>query len=419
MNTQYERIIRQLSRGGMIVVTDDEHRENEGDLVMAARHATPEAITFMIRKAGGLICVPLEEERAFSLGLAPMCRDNTDPHGTAFTVSVDAQTTTTGISAADRCKTIRALADPLSKKTDFRSPGHLFPLVGKQGGLADRRGHTEASLALVRQCTPQGLPVAAVICEILARDGTMLRGRALARFCRLHRLPSISVQDIAVNENTTSPTIQRMAETTLPTRHGTFHLYAYEETPSGKEHLALVYGNPAQTTAPLCRIHSECLTGDVLGSRRCDCGEQLEQAMARIADAGSGVVIYLRQEGRGIGLVNKIRAYALQDTGADTVEANILLGFHADERNYRAAAEILRDIGIPSVSLMTNNPAKIEGLSREGIPVASRAPIIIPPGPENRRYLETKMKRMNHRLNLDGDADDNQKLIKEGLYERV
>lgn len=419
MNTQYERIIHQLSRGGMIVVTDDEHRENEGDLVMAARHATPEAITFMIRKAGGLICVPLEEERAFSLGLAPMCRDNTDPHGTAFTVSVDAQTTTTGICAADRCKTIRALADPLSNKTDFRSPGHLFPLVGKQGGLADRRGHTEASLALVRQCTPLGLPVVAVICEILARDGTMLRGRALARFCRLHRLPSISVQDIAVNENTTSPTIQRMAETTLPTRHGTFHLYAYEETPSGKEHLALVYGNPAQTTAPLCRIHSECLTGDVLGSRRCDCGEQLEQAMARIADAGSGVVIYLRQEGRGIGLVNKIRAYALQDTGADTVEANILLGFHADERNYRAAAEILRDIGIPSVSLMTNNPAKIEGLSREGISVAGRAPIIIPPRPENRRYLETKTKRMNHRLNLDGDADDNRKLVKEGLYERV
>lgn len=430
MNTQYERIIRQLSRGGMIVVTDDEHRENEGDLVMAAQHATPDAITFMIRKAGGLICVPLEEERARSLGLAPMCRDNTDPHGTAFTVSVDAQTTTTGISAADRCKTIRALADPLSTKTDFRSPGHLFPLVGKQGGLADRRGHTEASLALVKKCTPDGSPAAAVICEILARDGTMLRGRALARFCRLHRLPRISVREIAANEKPSDgderatctpaiPTVQRQAETTLPTRHGTFRLFAYEENPSGKEHLALVYGNPAQTAAPLCRIHSECLTGDVLGSRRCDCGEQLEQAMARIADAGSGVVIYLRQEGRGIGLVNKIRAYALQDAGADTVDANILLGFHADERNYRAAAEILRDIGIPSVSLMTNNPAKIEGLSREGIQVAAREPVIIPPGPENRRYLETKMKRMNHRLELDGNADDNRKLIKEGLYERV
>lgn len=430
MNTHFERIIRQLTKGGMIVVTDDEDRENEGDLVMAARHATPEAVNFMIKKAGGLICVPLEEKWARSLGLVPMCRDNTDPHKTAFTVSVDAQTTTTGISATDRCRTIRALAHPEAKPQDFRIPGHLFPLVAKAGGLATRRGHTEASVALVKKCTPEGIPAVAVICEILARDGTMLRGRALARFCRLHRLPRISVQEIASHELSagrfdapcckhTVTTVQRQAETRLPTKHGTFRLFAYEERPSGKEHLALVYGNPGATAAPLCRIHSECLTGDVLGSKRCDCGEQLAHAMAQVAAAGAGIILYLRQEGRGIGLVNKIRAYALQDEGADTVDANLMLGFHADERNYRAAAEILRDIGISSVSLMTNNPDKITGLSAEGIHVASREPVIIPPGPENRRYLETKMKRMNHRLERDDSPADNRKLIKDGLYERV
>lgn len=423
MTKHLERIICHLSRGGMIVITDDEDRENEGDLVLAARHATPEAINFMIKKAGGLICVPLEEERARKLGLFPMCGENTDPHKTAFTVSVDAQTTRTGISAHDRSKTIRALADPDSQPRTFRSPGHLFPLVAKKGGLSVRRGHTEASLALVKQAMPEGVPAVAVICEILARDGTMLRGRALARFCRFYRIPQISVQEIAAGETpagrATGETVRRMAETTLPTKHGTFRLYAYEETPSGKEHIAMIFGDPANTAAPFCRVHSECLTGDVLGSRRCDCGEQLAQAMQRIADAGSGIIIYLRQEGRGIGLVEKIRAYSLQDEGADTVDANLMLGFHADERNYRAAAAILRDIGIPSVTLMTNNPDKIEGLSGEGIHVTRREPVLVKPGPYNRHYLETKRNRMNHRLEIPGISADSQTLIKEGLYEQV
>lgn len=423
MNKHEERIIRHLSRGGMIVVTDDDDRENEGDLVMAARHATPEAVNFMIKKAGGLICVPLEEERARTLGLLPMCGENTDPHKTAFTVSVDAQTTSTGISAHDRSKTIRALADPESQPRDFRSPGHLFPLVARRGGLSVRRGHTEASLALVKRTTPEGLPAVAVICEILARDGTMLRGRALARFCRYHRIPRISVREIAAAEaparRPAKQTLRRMAETTLPTKHGTFSLYAYEETPSGKEHIAMIFGNPENTANPLCRVHSECLTGDVLGSQRCDCGEQLALAMQRIADAGSGIIIYLRQEGRGIGLVEKIRAYSLQDGGADTVDANLMLGFHADERNYRSAAAILRDIGVQSVALMTNNPDKIKGLADEGINVTRREPVLVKPGPYNRRYLETKMKRMNHRLEIPGISADSQKLIKEGLYEQV
>lgn len=430
MNKQYERIIRHLSEGGMIVVTDDEDRENEGDLVMAARHATPEAINFMIKKAGGLICVPIEEERARSLGLAPMCGENADPHRTAFTVSVDAQTTTTGISASDRCRTVRALADPQAQAHDFRSPGHMFPLVAQQRGLASRNGHTEASIALIKKCTPEGVPPVAVICEILARDGTMLHGKNLARFCRFHRIPRISVREIADIERTSGnnvirsfspaqPAIQRKAETSLPTKHGTFRLLAYEETFSGKEHLALIYGAPEKQTAPLCRIHSECLTGDVLGSKRCDCGAQLEQALERISSAGSGVVIYLRQEGRGIGLVKKIQAYALQDAGADTVDANLMLGFHADERNYHAAADILRDIGISSVSLLTNNPDKIEGLSAGGIHIVCRQPIIIPPGPDNRRYLETKMMRMNHRLEMDESPADKNQTTKDGVYECV
>ncbi len=411
MTTTYERALRQLSRGGMIVVTDDEDRENEGDLVMAARYATVPRINFMIKHGRGLICVPMEESRARDLDLSRMCETNTDPHRTAFTVSVDALSTTTGISAEDRTRTIRALAGAAATGADFRKPGHLFPLTAKPGGLSERRGHTEASVSLVRQISENGEPAVAVICEILSRDGSMKRGADLTRFCLRHRLPRISVREIAKQDLTlagTESTIVRRVETKLPTRHGTFRLFAYEDRRSGKEHLALVRGEPSSTTAPLCRIHSECLTGDVLGSQRCDCGAQLNYAMDRVNSAGNGVILYLRQEGRGIGLVNKIRAYALQDTGVDTVDANLMLGFPADARDYRAAAEILHDLGIAEVSLMTNNPAKISGLERFGITVRERFPVIIEPGPDNSRYLHTKMTRMDHQL-----------AIKEGIHERV
>ena len=397
MNTIDEGIA-DIRAGRMVIVVDDEGRENEGDLVMAARCVTADDVNFMALYGRGLICAPSGAERLAELDLPQMVSANTDNHGTAFSVSVDHRDTSTGISAADRALTLRKLADPSAAAADFRRPGHIFPLAARRGGVFAREGHTEAAVDLVRLAFPQD-PGAGVICEIMNPDGSMARLHDLGEFAKTHGLRIISIADLVTWRRTHESAVVRAAETRLPTKHGDFSLFAYTALADGMEHLALVRGNPCGDEAPaLCRIHSECLTGDALGSRRCDCGEQYDEAMRLIAAEGAGVLIYLRQEGRGIGLVNKMRAYALQDGGLDTVDANTALGFPPDARSYDAAAAILRDLGIPKVRLLTNNPEKIAALTDFGIEVTERVPLVIEANPENRRYLETKKKRMNHQL---------------------
>lgn len=394
-----EAALEAIREGRMVVVADDESRENEGDLVMAAAFATPESINFMVSRGRGLVCVAMKAARLGELGLRQMESANSDPHGTAFTVSVDAVATGTGISAADRASTARVLASPGSAGRDLRSPGHLFPLAARAGGVLERRGHTEAAVDLVRLALPDpalGTAHAGLICEILRDDGAMARGDDLTRFAAEHGLPFLSVFDIARYRQARERLVERVTETILPTDFGDFRLYGYRETITGTEHVALAMGNVADGEPVLARVHSECLTGDALGSRRCDCGEQYEIALRAIADEKRGVLVYLRQEGRGIGLVNKLRAYELQDRGLDTVDANLRLGFRADERDYHAGAQILRDLGVGPVRLMTNNPAKISGLSSFGIEVMERVPIIVKSNERNERYLRTKEERMEH-----------------------
>jgi 3,4-dihydroxy 2-butanone 4-phosphate synthase/GTP cyclohydrolase II len=396
-----EEAIYELMRGHIIVVVDDEDRENEGDLVALAEKATPDVINFMITEGKGLVCVPMTEERAEELDLPPMVSHNTDYYGTNFTVSVDHVSTGTGISAAERSLTVRALIDPQAKPGDFRRPGHIFPLIAKKGGVLRRAGHTEAAVDLARMC---GSAPAAVICEIIKEDGTMARLPDLVAFCRKHQLKLISIRDLIRYRNEKEKLVKREVEVRLPTDFGVFRAIGYSNEVDAKEHVALVKGKIDGDRPVLVRVHSECLTGDVFHSHRCDCGPQLEAALRQIEEAGSGVLLYMRQEGRGIGLLNKLRAYKLQEQGLDTVDANLRLGFPPDLRDYGIGAQILKDLGVRKMRLLTNNPRKIKGLEGYGLEVVERVPLQIQQNEDNARYLHAKKTKLGHLLQLSGDV---------------
>ncbi|HZF91322.1 bifunctional 3,4-dihydroxy-2-butanone-4-phosphate synthase/GTP cyclohydrolase II [Streptomyces sp.] len=401
-----EQAIADIAAGRPVVVVDDEDRENEGDLVIAAEKATPEIVAFMMSECRGLICAPMEGDELDRLQLPQMVADNTESMKTAFTISVDASGAhgvTTGISAADRATTLQLLAGGTAEPSDFVRPGHIFPLRAQPGGVLTRNGHTEAAVDLARLA---GLRPAGAIVEIAGEDGQMLRLPELIPFARKHGLTIISIEDLIAYRRSAEPTVRREAEVHLPTRHGTFTAYGYRSTVDGVEHVALVHGEIGDGTDLLVRMHSECLTGDVFHSLRCDCGPQLEASLERIRAAGRGVVVYLRgHEGRGIGLLSKLRAYELQERGRDTLDANLELGLPADARDYGAGAQILTDLGVRSVRLMTNNPEKSDALARHGIEVVEREPMPVTAGEHNLRYLRTKRDRMGHDLPwLDGPA---------------
>ena len=390
-----ETALRAIRAGKMVVVVDDEDRENEGDFVMAAEKATAEDVNFMASEARGLICVSMPACRLEALGLSLMAPINTARFSTPFTVSVDLLSgTTSGSSAHDRALTIRALADRKTKPEDLARPGHVFPLRAADEGVLRRPGHTEAALDLVRLA---GLSPAGLLCEILSPDGRMASGPELTRLARRHRLPLVTIRDLIRYRYRNERLIERVASSRLPTRYGTFRVLVYESAVDGHHHVALVKG-AAGGGPKLVRVHSQCLTGDVFGSRRCDCGEQLEAALERIDREGAGAFLYMRQEGRGIGLANKLRAYELQDLGLDTVDANLRLGFKPDLRDYGVAAQIIRDLGYGKVRLLTNNPRKIAALCDYGVDVAAREPLEIPPNATNARYLATKRERLGHLL---------------------
>jgi 3,4-dihydroxy 2-butanone 4-phosphate synthase/GTP cyclohydrolase II len=389
--------LKEIGEGKMIIVVDDEDRENEGDIVIAADRVTPQAINFMATFGKGLIVVPMLGERLDELQLPPMVNENTEKMKTAFTISVDSKKCTTGISAFERFETIRALILPETKPSDLVRPGHIFPLRYKNGGVLCRTGHTEASIDLVRIA---GLYPAAVICEIMDDDGRMARLPRLITFAEEHSLHMITIADLIQYRISKEKLVHQGAVTEIPTKYGLFKAIAYESDVDSSCHIALVKGNVKDKENVLVRVHSECLTGDALGSLRCDCGAQLQKAMDIINKNGSGVLLYMRQEGRGIGLLHKLRAYELQDKGKDTVEANEALGFPADLRDYGIGAQILVDLGLSSIHLITNNPRKIAGLSGYGLTVAKRIPLEIEPLPTNKRYLKTKRDKMGHFLNL-------------------
>lgn len=392
-----EEAIYELIQGNVVIVCDDEDRENEGDFVSIAEKTTPEVINFMITHGRGLVCTPITEERAKQLELFPMVDHNTDPHGTAFTVSVDYKTTTTGISAHERADTIRALIDENSKGTDFKRPGHIFPLVAKDGGVLRRAGHTEAAVDLARL---SGAAPAGVICEIINEDGTMARVPDLRKIADKHGLKMITIKDLIQYRNQKDKLVNREVEIQLPTEFGNFKAVGFSNIVDGKENIALVKGeiNPDEPT--LVRVHSECLTGDVLGSYRCDCGPQLHAALAQIEAEGKGILLYMRQEGRGIGLLNKMKAYKLQEQGYDTVEANEKLGFAPDLRDYGIGAQILRDLGVKKMKLLTNNPRKIKGLKGYGLEVVDRVALQLPHNENNEKYLQAKKQKLGHLLHF-------------------
>jgi 3,4-dihydroxy 2-butanone 4-phosphate synthase/GTP cyclohydrolase II len=391
-----EAAIEDIREGRMVVVVDDEDRENEGDLTIAAQFATPDAINFMATHARGLICLCVTEERADRLGLRPMTDHNEAPLGTAFTVSVEAREgVTTGISAADRSHTIQVAIHPESTPRDLVQPGHVFPLRAKPGGVLERIGQTEAAVDLARLA---GLSPAGVVCEIMNDDGTMARVSDLVGYCERHELKMITVADLVEYRRRHEKLVERGAAVRMPTEFGEFTAIAFREKLNGKTHVALVKGDVDGAENVLVRVHSECLTGDVFHSLRCDCGEQLEQALAQIDTEGLGVLLYMAQEGRGIGLLNKLRAYELQEQGLDTVEANLELGFPADARDYGIGNQILADLGLTTIRILTNNPKKLTGIDGFGLKVVEQVPIEIPPNEENQRYLTAKRDKLGHRL---------------------
>jgi len=398
-SVRIEDALAALAQGSMVVVVDDEDRENEGDLILAAEHATPERLAFMVRHSSGVICAGLPGERLDALNLPLMVARNTESMSTAYTITVDYRHgTTTGISAADRAATLRALVDPQTQPGDFNRPGHVFPLRAVPGGVLSRPGHTEAAVDLTRLA---GLRAGGALVEIVNDDGTMARRPQLERFAREHRLPLITIKDLIAYRRRTERIVERVSSCRLPTPFGVFTLTGYRELPSGREQLALVMGVVAEGDDVLVRVHSECATSEVFGSLRCDCKPQLDDAMRRVAAEGRGVIVYLRgHEGRGIGLLQKLRAYALQDEGADTVEANVRLGLPVDGRDYAVGAQILRDLGVRGMRLMTNNQRKYDGIADFGLHIVERVPLLSAPHDENGAYLQAKQAIMGHMLGL-------------------